>query len=112
MLWPGRLAVLFEGSRRGVEEQFAHAQALVGGVEDDGSVVGGGGGAPDVGAGAAAVLAGPAGRDARRSCDEAVVRVSAGVAYVPGEVDDPRDPGEVALAERVRAQFDPAGVLV
>ena len=44
--------------------------------------------------------------------DEAVVRVSAGVAYVPGEVDDPRDPGEVALAERVRAQFDPAGVLV
>jgi FAD/FMN-containing dehydrogenase len=44
--------------------------------------------------------------------DEAVVRVSAGVAYVPEPMADPRDPAEVALAERVRTQFDPNGVLV
>jgi len=44
--------------------------------------------------------------------DEALVRVSAGVAYVPEPVADPRDAAEVALAERVRAQFDPAGTLV
>ena len=44
--------------------------------------------------------------------DEAVVRVSAGVAYVSEPVPDPRDPVEVALAERVRAQLDPNGVLV
>ena len=40
--------------------------------------------------------------------DAAVVRVAAGVAYVEDEVEDPRDPAEVVLAERVRAQFDPA----
>jgi hypothetical protein len=34
------------------------------------------------------------------------------VGYVPAPVDDQRDPAEIALAERVRAQFDPIGVLV
>ena len=43
--------------------------------------------------------------------DEAVVRVAAGVAYVPHPVADPRDPAEIALVERIRAPFDPAGVL-
>jgi hypothetical protein len=38
--------------------------------------------------------------------------VAAGVAYVPEPVADPRDPAEIALAERVRAAFDPRGVLV
>jgi hypothetical protein len=38
--------------------------------------------------------------------------VSAGVAYVPDAVPDPRDRAEIALVERVRAGFDPAGVLV
>ena len=73
--------------------------------------LGGGGGAPGAGAGAAAFSPGELAQTLA-GLDEAVVRVSAGVAYVPGEVEDPRDPGEVALAERVRAQFDPAGVLV
>jgi hypothetical protein len=43
--------------------------------------------------------------------NEAVVRVAAGVAYVTHPVADPRDPVEIALVERIRAQFDPAGVL-
>jgi glycolate dehydrogenase FAD-binding subunit len=111
VLWPGRLAVLFEGSRRGVDEQFARAQALVGGLEDFGSVW------EDAEArqtSARGRLRFSPGKLAQTlaGLDEAVVRVAAGVAYVPGEVGDPRDPGEIALAERVRAQFDPAGVLV
>jgi hypothetical protein len=103
--------VLFEGSRRGVEEQFAHAQALVGGAEDDGSMWEE---AEARQARARGRLRFSPGRLAERlgDFDEAVVRVSAGVAYVPREVDEPRDPGELALAERVREQFDPGGVLV
>jgi hypothetical protein len=37
--------------------------------------------------------------------DEAVVRVAAGVAYVPHEVPDSRDPVEIALVERIAAAF-------
>jgi glycolate dehydrogenase FAD-binding subunit len=111
LLWPGWLVILFEGSRRAVDAQFAAAQALVGGTEDFGPIW------EEVEArqawargrllfppgDLAATLAG---------LEEAVVRVSAGVAYVPESVPDPRDPSEVALAERVRAQLDPGGVLV
>jgi glycolate oxidase FAD binding subunit len=111
ILWPERLGVLFEGSRRAVDEQLAAAQALVGGAEDSGSIweeaearQGRARGrllfAPGT---LAATLAG---------LDQAVVRVAAGVAYVATPVADPRDPAEVALVERVRAEFDPAGVLV
>src|SRR5439155_17617458 len=111
LLWPGRLAVLFEGGRRGVDEQFDLARGLVGGAEGDGSVW----------ADAAARQVSSRGRlafapgrlDAELAAlDEAVVRVSAGVAYVPQPVPDPRDAAEVALAERVRAELDPNGVLV
>jgi len=108
-LWPGRLAALFEGGRRGVEEQLGIVRSLVGGVVDD-----------SVWAEAEERQASARGRlpfapgalaDALGGLGEAVVRVAAGVAYVPTPVADPRDPAEIALAERVRAQFDPAGVL-
>jgi glycolate oxidase FAD binding subunit len=110
LLWPGRLIVLFEGGGRGVDEQFEVARSLVGGAEDSGDVW------QEVEARQAAADGRPAfdpGRleDALAALDDAVVRVAAGVAYVPGPVADPRDPAEVALAERVRAAFDPAGVL-
>jgi hypothetical protein len=103
--------VLFEGSRRGVDEQFLHAQALVGGLEDFGSVWEEGAARQSRARGRLRFSPGDLAQTLV-GLDEAVVRVSAGVAYVPGEVDDPREPGEVALAERVREQFDPAGVLV
>ena len=111
LLWPGRLAVLFEGGRRGVDEQFALTRGLVGGEEDDGSVWDEAAARQDSSPGR--LLFGP-GELARTlmGLDEAVVRVSAGVAYVSEPVPDPRDPVEVALAERVRAQLDPNGVLV
>jgi glycolate dehydrogenase FAD-binding subunit len=111
LVWPGWLAVLFEGSRRAVDEQFVAAQALVGGAEDFGSVWEEAEARQARARGRllfapgelAATLAG---------LEEAVVRVAAGVAYVAAPVPDARDPAEVALAERVRAQFDPQAVLV
>jgi glycolate oxidase FAD binding subunit len=111
VVWPAWLAVLFEGGRRGVDEQLATAQALVGGAEDFGSVweeaevrqARSRGRLLFAPGNLAATLGG---------LEEAVVRVAAGVAYVPEPVADPRDPAEVALTERVRAEFDPQGVLV
>jgi glycolate dehydrogenase FAD-binding subunit len=109
LLWPGRLAVLFEGGRRGVEEQVGIVRALVGGEEDE-----------SVWAEIEARQASSRGRmsfdpgalaTALGSLEGAVVRVSAGLAYVPTPVADRRDAAEIALAERVRAQFDPAGLL-
>jgi glycolate oxidase FAD binding subunit len=110
LLWPGRLAVLFEGGRREVDEQFELARGLVGGAEDDGAVWEE---AADRQASSPGRLVFPAGdlAGALASLDEGVVRVSAGLVYVPDPVADPREPGEIALAERVRAQFDPARVL-
>jgi len=110
LLWPGWLTVLFEGGRRGVDEQFDHAQVLVGGAEDYGEVWGEVEARQEWSQGR--LLFSP-GRLAEtlHGLGESVVRVSAGVAYVGEPVEDPRDPAAIALAERVRAQFDPAGVL-
>jgi glycolate oxidase FAD binding subunit len=108
--WPDRLALLFEGSERAVATQVAAARELVG-AEPAGD---------DVWAEAAERQAGAAGRisfapgslgDVLATEDEAIVRVAAGVAYVPHEVPDPRDPVEIALVERIRAAFDPDRVL-
>jgi glycolate oxidase FAD binding subunit len=110
VLWPGWLAVLFEGSRRAVDTQSAAARELLDGRDDFGSIW----------EEAEARQAWSRGRmlfdpgrlaDTLARLDDAVVRVAAGVAYVPEEIEDPRDAAEVALAERVRAQFDPQGVL-
>ena len=111
VVWPGWLAVLFEGSRRAVDEQLAAAQALAGGAEDYGSIWEEA--EARQGWAQGRLLFAP-GRLAETLgvLDEAVVRVAAGVAYVPEPVADPRDPAEVALVERVRAAFDPEGVLV
>jgi glycolate oxidase FAD binding subunit len=110
VLWPRRVAVLIEGSRAAVDEQFEAARRLAGGEEDTGSTWDEGAELQQRAQGRllfapgelAPVLAG---------LDEAVVRVSAGVAHVPNPVPDPRDPAEVALVERVRAVLDPTGTL-
>jgi glycolate oxidase FAD binding subunit len=109
--WPGRLVARFEGAARAVEEQHAAAQALVGGDADDGSVW------PDAAerqaaAGGRLLFVPAALGETLAGLREAVVRVSSGVAYVQEPVPDPRDRAEIALAERVRAAFDPQGVLV
>jgi glycolate oxidase FAD binding subunit len=110
VVWPGWLAVLFEGSRRAVDAQSAAARELLDGGDDFGSIW----------EEAEARQAWSRGRllfdpgrleETLARLDQAVVRVSAGIAYVSDEVEDTRHPGEVALADRVRAQFDPHGVL-
>jgi glycolate oxidase FAD binding subunit len=110
VVWPGRVAVLIEGSRAAVEGQFGAAHELAGGEEDFGSIW----------EEAEARQSGSQGRllfapgelgSTLSGLDEAVVRVSAGVAYVGEPVPDPRDPVELALVERVRVALDPAGVL-
>ena len=106
VLWPGRLALLFEGSERAVAQQRARAQELVGGDEDE-----------TVWAEVAArQAAGPArvsfapGELATflAQTPDAVVRASAGVAYVP----EPRETSWSPLAERIRRELDPTGVFV
>jgi hypothetical protein len=97
LLWPGRLALLFEGSERGVAAQVEAAQKLLGGAEDDAvweeiaarQLAAGG----RVGFGRLdAFLAGT---------PEAVVRVSALNAYVPQVAAAEPSP----LAERIRAEL-------
>ena len=109
VVWPGWLAVLIEGSARAVDEQLIAARALVGGEEDFGSTWDEAAARQDRAQGRFLFAPGKLEVTLRR-LDEAVVRVSAGVAYVREPVPDPRDPTEIALVERVRAQFDPAGV--
>jgi glycolate oxidase FAD binding subunit len=102
--WPERLALLFEGSERAVAAQLAAARELIR-AEPAGD---------EVWAEAAERQAAANGRlsfapgtlaEVLAGEDEAVVRVAAGVAYVPHEVPDPRDPAEIALVERIEAAF-------
>jgi glycolate oxidase FAD binding subunit len=110
IVWPGWVAVLIEGSRAAVDEQFEAAQGLVGGGEDFGSIWEEAEARQSRAEGR--VLFAPGELAATLAAiDEAVVRVSAGVAHVRDAVPDPRDPVEVALVERVRAELDPDGVL-
>ena len=110
VVWPGWLAVLIEGSQAAVDAQFAAAQALVGGAEDFGSIWEEAAARQEWSLGRVPFAPGEL-EETLGALDEAVVRVSAGLAYVPGTAADPRDPAELALLERIRAQFDPAGVL-
>lgn len=109
-LWPGRLAILFEGRARTVETQIAEARALLGGDEHDEGVW-----AESrlrQGAARGRISFAP-GRLAEvlRELPEALVRAGAGTAYVPDPVEAPADEPLRRLGERVRAAFDPAGVL-
>ncbi len=109
--WPGRLAVLLEGGERAVETQAEALRELVGATRAG----------EETWADAAARQLAAAGRllyapgalaETLGRTGTGVFRVSAGVAYVADPVPDPRDPVAVALAERVRAAFDPDRVLV
>ncbi len=102
--WPHRLALLFEGSERAVGAQVAAARDLIGAEP----------GSEEIWADSAERQSRAEGRlsfapgsldDVLEREDEAVVRVAAGVAYVPHEVPDPRDPAEIALVERIAAAF-------
>ena len=110
VMWPGSLVTLFEGGRRSVDVQFAAAQELVGGTEDFGDIW------EEIGArqrwAQGRLAFEPAGlAETLARLPEAVVRVAAGVAYVGEPVLEAPEPGLVRLVERIRAEFDPRGVL-
>jgi glycolate oxidase FAD binding subunit len=107
LLWSGRLALLFEGSERAVEEELRRAGELLGGQAADGTVW------EEV---AERQLAAPGRRSfggaelatRLREAREALVRLGP-TCFLFGEVAPLR---WSPLAERVRAELDPAGVLV
>jgi glycolate oxidase FAD binding subunit len=110
VLHPGRVAVRFEGGARAVAAQLASAKTLVGGAETDDSIweearerqgraLGRLRFAPRDLSGVLSTL------------DEAVVRPSAGLAYVPHRVGGVPDAASRALYRALKARLDPAGVL-
>jgi glycolate oxidase FAD binding subunit len=111
VLHPGRVAVLFEGGHAGVESQLDAARRLVGGDEAG----------PDVWAAARKRQGQSLGRvrfdpgelaAALAALDEAVVRPSAGVAYVPHDVAPELPSATLRLNEQIRSAFDPNRVFV
>ena len=115
VLHPGRVAVLFEGSERAVGAQLASAQTLVGGEESDAAVWEE---SRSRQAAARSRTRFAPGDLARRleSLDEAVVRVSSGVAYVAHGLPDTVSQGDgggpaESLFARIRRELDPQGVL-
>ncbi len=110
VLHPGRLAVLFEGSGTAVAAQFDAARALVGG-EEAGEEVWAESRERQAAAGGLVVFEPGRLGEALAALDEAVVRATAGVAYVPHEAAPSESEAVRALNERVRAAFDPHGVL-
>jgi glycolate oxidase FAD binding subunit len=107
----GVLALLFEGSERAVAAQLETACGLIGGEEAGEDVW------EEVRAVQARLegrISFPPGRlaAALATLPEALVRPGVGSAFVPVELGDRGDAGALALAERLRAAFDPAGTLV
>ena len=103
LLWPGRLALLFEGGVRAVESQLAEARGLLGG-EEDASVWDEVAARQLAARGRLSFSPGELRATLERTA-EAVVRVGAGTAYVPDEVEDDVPDGVARLRERVRAEF-------
>jgi glycolate oxidase FAD binding subunit len=110
LLWPGRAALLFEGSERAVAAQLAQARALLGGEEAGDGVWEEARQRQEDARGRIAFIPGLL-AELLAELPKAVVRVAAGTAYVPGTVEAPVPAPLRALRERVRAAFDPGGVL-
>ena len=112
VLHPGRVAVLFEGGEAAVAAQVTAALALVGGAESDDAIWDE---ARERQAAAQGVVRFRPGELAARLADlepGTVVRAGSGVAYTPSNslLQSPPPP-LAALHERIRAAFDPAGIL-
>src|SRR5207245_195752 len=93
--WPGRLALLFEGSERAVATQVAAARELCRAEEASDEVWAEAAGQQSRARGRLSFAPGALG-EVLAGLNEAVVRVSAGVAYLPEPAPDPRDPAEIA----------------
>ena len=101
---PGRVAVLFEGGQAGVDDQIRRAMELVDGTVADDEVWAESRARQGAARGRIRFAPGAL-RATLADLDEAVVRASAGVAYVPHETAQTHS--APALEERIRAAFDP-----
>jgi glycolate oxidase FAD binding subunit len=110
VLHPGRVLVLFEGGERGVDAQLAAAHRLVGGEEAG----------PEAWAEARERQRRARGRlrfdpgrlgETLTGLDEAAVRPSVGVAYVPHRVESDLPEPVRRLNAAVKERFDPHGIL-
>jgi glycolate oxidase FAD binding subunit len=110
VLHPGRVAVLFEGGEAAVAAQVETARRLVGGVPADGSVWEESRARQGAALGRARFEPGALGAFLA-SVPEGIARPASGIAYLPGPVPDETPEAVRLLQERVRAQFDPDGVL-
>jgi glycolate dehydrogenase FAD-binding subunit len=110
LLHPGLVAALFEGSERAVTAQLATAQALVGGEESNGTVWEESRRRQAASRGRIRFAPGDL-SPALEAIDEAVVRVSAGVAYVPSDTVAPGAGSAASLVARIKRELDPQGVL-
>ena len=110
ILHPGRVAVLFEGGAAAVAAQVAATRALVGGEETDGAVWAESRSLQGEALGRTSFAPGDLRAFLGRT-PTAVVRPSAGIAYLPYAVAAATPEPVRRLQERVRERFDPAGVL-
>ena len=109
VLHPGRVAVLFEGGAAAVAAQVDTMRRL-GGEPADPSVWDESRSRQGAAQGRARFVPGEL-RALLTDVDEAVVRPASGVAYLSRPVEDESAASARVLQERVRARFDPNGVL-
>ena len=109
VLHPGRVAVLFEGRDAAVEAQLGTARALVGGEVTDTAVWGEARRRQDEALGRLRFVPGDL-RNVLSTLDEAVVRPSAGIAYVPERIGGVPPAAARRVQRALRERFDPAGV--
>ena len=110
ILHPGRVAILFEGGEAAVAAQVAATRSLVGGEEADGAVWDESRALQGDALGQTSFAPG----ELRAFLDRtpaALVRPSAGIAYLPYAVAPTTSASVKRLQERVRERFDPARVL-
>ncbi|MFQ5425934.1 MAG: FAD-binding oxidoreductase [Gaiellales bacterium] len=110
LLWPGSLALLFQGSPRAVAAQVDRAASELRAGEASLTIFDEARARQGDAQGRVAFAPGDL-EQHLATYAEAIVRVGAGVAYLPGPSGVRPNAGVEMLSERIRARFDPAGVL-
>ena len=110
VLHPGRVAVLFEGREAAVEAQLETTRTLVGGAVANTTVWDEARTRQAAALGRLRFVPGDL-RNVLSTLDEAVVRPSAGIAYVPQRVGGVPSAAARRVQRALRERFDPAGVL-
>jgi glycolate oxidase FAD binding subunit len=110
VLHPGRVAVLFEGREAAVEAQLETTRTLVGGAVANTTVWNEARTRQAAALGRLRFVPGDL-RSVLSTLDEAVVRPSAGIAYVPQRVGGVPSAAARRVQRALRERFDPAGVL-